>query len=249
MKNSLKILLISIFIFSIPLISYGADALYRLMHNDHDALVIAEITEIDDDHISFRVEKSIISVNDLNQSSKKKQIEIEEFTIRKKDFIISLFDTTDNDDSINSGDGFLISLNKEGYKKFKVAWGAYRVSSLNYETLDIVYPNDSPEWKVIDAAAIKYFVNSDGRETEFSFDGSTNTVKCGDKIIYNGSDIELDESNSYKEKLYNQEASKATVTSNDKVEETHKSSMSEGILSFLVAGFAILIVLLKAKKK
>lgn len=232
--------------------AFGADALYRLMHNDHDALVIAEVIEIDNEQIVFRVEKTIVSDKDLNMSSKIKQLKLDEFTMYKKNLSnIALYgDITSQEDFIKVGDAYLISLNKK-LNNFEVAWGAYKVSSLDFKTLDILYP-DSSQWKIMDATAIKYFINSDGSETEFSFDGSTNTVKSGDKVIYNGSESDSkDPNNSNIKEIENQEPSIEVVKNVDEGVKPSKpinNKLVNGILPFVLAGLAMLIVLIRARK-
>lgn len=67
------------------------------------------------------------------------------------------------------------------------------MDSLDYKNLSLVLPKDASVYLKMEAAAIKAFVNSDGKMTEFAFDGSTNTVYSGDKIIFDGSD-EVEES-------------------------------------------------------
>ena len=52
---------------------------------------------------------------------------------------------------------------------------------------------------MMEAAAIKAFINSDGEMTEFAFDGSTNTVYSGDEVIFDGS--ELEESSATEEEI------------------------------------------------
>jgi len=67
------------------------------------------------------------------------------------------------------------------------------VDSLDYKDLSLILPKDASVYLKMEAAAIKAFVNSDGEMAEFAFDGSTNTVYSGDKIVFDGSD-ELEES-------------------------------------------------------
>lgn len=71
--------LIIFFVFTINV--YAADALYRFMHNDHEALVLGEIVHIDEKFVSMRIEKTIVSAKDLNQSSPKKQVKLKNVDI------------------------------------------------------------------------------------------------------------------------------------------------------------------------
>ncbi|MBP7072067.1 MAG: hypothetical protein KBB40_01065 [Clostridia bacterium] len=174
---------------------YAADALYRFMHNDHDALVIGEIISADENAVKVRVEKSIISGRDLNVSSAKKQLKLVEAKIVPS-FSYNLFNNEEGS-SINSpavGDYVLLSLMKHG-ADFKIAWGAYKVDGPDYKNLSVVLPEDHDVWSQMEAAAIKAFVNSDGKITEFSFDGNTKTVYAGkdQTVIFAGEEGEAED--------------------------------------------------------
>lgn len=162
---------------------YAADALYRFMHNDHDALVVGEIISVDEGSVKVRVEKSIISSKDLNVSSAKNQLKLTEVKIIPP-FSYNLFYNKEGSsiDVPEAGDYVLLSLKK--YKAgFKIAWGAYKVDGLDYKDLSVVLPVDNDVWSQMEAAAINTFVNSDGKITEFSFDGDTKTVRAGEEQI------------------------------------------------------------------
>lgn len=60
------------------------------------------------------------------------------------------------------GDYVLVSLEKVG-NDFKVAWGAYKVNSLDYKNLSVVLPENAEVWSKMEAVAVETFVNSDGR--------------------------------------------------------------------------------------
>lgn len=57
------------------------------------------------------------------------------------------------------------------------------MDSLDYKNLSVVLPEEASMSSKMDAAAIKAFVNSDGKITEFSFDGDTKTVRAGEEGI------------------------------------------------------------------
>jgi len=169
---------------------YAADALYRLMHNDHDALVIGEIISADENDIKVRVEKGIISGKDLNVSSAKKQLKLVEAKIVSS-FSYNFFYNEYGNSIINPSVGDYVLLSLEKYETgFKIAWGAYKVDSLDYKNLSVVLPEDPNVWAKMEAAAIKAFVNSDGKVNEFSFDGYAKTVHAGEEqaVIFDGSD-------------------------------------------------------------
>lgn len=186
-KTFLILLLVSILL--IPMVVFGADALYRLMHNNQDALVIGEITKVNDNSLEFKVKKSIISGKDLNENSKLKQLDIDEFKLGNKELIrLHFFDNVENENEkefFKEGDFYLISLNKK-MTGYEIAWGMYKLSSSDYKTLDVLYGKNPSQWEIMEAMAIKEFVNSDGQENQFSFHGKDNTLKSGDRIIYDG---------------------------------------------------------------
>ncbi|MDD4504736.1 MAG: hypothetical protein PHS15_07915 [Clostridiaceae bacterium] len=166
---------------------YAADALYRFMHNDHDALVIGEIISADENDIKVRVEKGIISGKDLNVSSAKKQLKLVEAKIVSS-FSYNFFYNEYGNSIINPSVGDYVLLSLEKYETgFKIAWGAYKVDSLDYKNLSVVLPEDPNVWAKMEAAAIKAFVNSDGKVNEFSFDGEK-TVRAGEEqtVIFDG---------------------------------------------------------------
>ena len=61
---------------------------------------------------------------------------------------------------------------------------------MDYKTLSLILPENVGVGAMMDAAAIKAFINSDGQITEFSFDGNTKTVYSGDTVIFDGSGLE-----------------------------------------------------------
>ncbi|NLN49224.1 MAG: hypothetical protein GX154_09125 [Clostridiales bacterium] len=56
--------------------------------------------------------------------------------------------------------------------------------------MSVVLPENASIDAMMDAAAIKSFINSDGKITEYSFDGYKKTVYSGDTVIFDGSDLE-----------------------------------------------------------
>lgn len=167
---------------------YAADVLYRFMHNDHDALVIGEITSIDESGANVRVEKNIVSAKNLNEASPKRQLKLTEAKVALPFCYIGFYDE-DGGCTVNPsvGDYVLLSLKKAG-TGFKIAWGAYKVDSLNYKSLSVVLPESAQVSSKMNAAAVKAFVNSDGKITEFVFDCNTKTVYAGEErtVIFNG---------------------------------------------------------------
>ncbi|WP_353892247.1 hypothetical protein PRVXH_001579 [Proteinivorax hydrogeniformans] len=77
----------------------------------------------------------------------------------------------------------MASLFKKG-DTFEVAWVFYRVDSADYKTLNVLYHEGASIYAKMDAAAIKEFVNSDGTETNFSFDGQKGKVYLDEELIF-----------------------------------------------------------------
>jgi hypothetical protein len=169
-------------------IVYAADALYRFMHNDHDALIIGEITNIDENDADIRVVKIITGAKNLDGSNPRKQLELSQASVILP-FDYRGFYDADGSNTVDplEGDYVLLSLNKVG-PDFKVAWGAYKVDSLDYKNLSVVLPENPEVWPQMEVAAIKVFVNSDGQIAEFAFD--ENSVYAGEeKIVIFGEGI------------------------------------------------------------
>ncbi|MDD4569122.1 MAG: hypothetical protein PHE70_03215 [Tepidanaerobacteraceae bacterium] len=164
-------------------IAYAADALYRFMHNDHDALIIGEITHMDETGAKVKIAKGIVSAKNLNKNHPKKQLKLSEAKILMP-FSYQGFYNEDGSCTVDPcvGDHVLLSLKKDG-NNFKVAWGAYKVDSLDYEILSIILPENSRLWSRMEAAAIKAFINSDGQITEFAFDRDSKTVYAGEEKV------------------------------------------------------------------
>ena len=72
MKGFKRVFLLCSIILSmlLPVTAFAADSLYRLMHNDQQALPIAEVVESNEEIVEFKVEKSITSEKDLNKTKK-----------------------------------------------------------------------------------------------------------------------------------------------------------------------------------
>lgn len=154
------------------MVAYGADNEYRFTHNDHDTLIIGEITEIDGENAVIRASDYIVSSKDLNVSAKKKQLQLE--TV-KVDGLLEY----DNMKNAEAGDYVIVSLNKSG-NKYVVANGAFPVDSLDYKTLKVMAYSEAT------SAMLSDFVNSGGTYTEFAFSSGTVTRQYDgvDTVIY-----------------------------------------------------------------
>ncbi|WP_313757770.1 hypothetical protein [Tissierella sp.] len=188
------IALIFIFVLILNNNVYAADGLYRLMHNDHDALIVGEIISIDENDIKVSVEKNIISNKDLNNYAARKQLNLSEVNIISSFRYTFFYDENDNEGNPSVGDYVLMSVLKSG-KGFEIAWGAYKVDSIDYKNLSVILPRYVSMGYKMEAAAIKAFVNSDGEINEFFFDGNKEIVYAGEEktIIFDGNIQESEE--------------------------------------------------------
>ncbi len=150
--------------------AYAADAEYRFTHNDHDALIIGEITEFSNDTMVIKAVDYIVSTKDLNVNAKKKQLRPNVIKLTS-DSVKRLKENAGSGwgPKFEVGDSVVASLDKKG-SKFDIAWGFFKADSTDYKTLSV------EAYSPMTAAMIKDFINSGGKYTEFSFDGDTNTV-------------------------------------------------------------------------
>lgn len=226
------LLLVSIILtLLLPVTAFAADSLYRLMHNDQQALVIAEVVESNQQVVEFKVEKSIISEKDLNKSSKIPQLEIESFTLNREELTpIKFFENIEIDDAYKTGDTYLVSLNeKEEEEGYEVGIGVYKLDSSDYESADVLYPGNSPEWRIMEAMAVKEFINTDGAESEFTFDGDNKILRSGDRVVYDGKSADNKEAEEDEKDEDDKEEDKeeAEDVSGDKIEESQEKPQVE----------------------
>ena len=242
-KGSLYAVLVSIIIifFSIN-IGFAADAMYRLMHNDHDALIIGRIIAKSENEIKIEVVKQIISSKNLSAFASLKQIPLKG-TIR----VIKIHDynlhyNTNSSEKVSKiGDNVLVSLIKKG-DDFAIGWGIFKLNSMEYSTLKVLYPNEASKYVKMEAAALTAFVNSNGKENEFSFDGDTGKVYSRGKVIYDASTVAATESND--SELIMPLPHNATNTENTKLAVPR----IEILIVLATAGFGVWI-LIRVKKK
>lgn len=195
-KRFLTISIIFLVIFTGFNPAYAADAFYRLTHNDHDALVIGQIIAVSENNITLEIKKQIISTADLNVSDPKKQIPLQGvIEVRNPGDYIYL---QGSEATPQIGDYVLISINKKG-KSFAMAWGMYKVDSLDYKSLNVLYTEGASHFVIMDTVALKAFINSDGEKNNFSFDSSKGIVYSDGEIIYNANLISDESSNIIKD--------------------------------------------------
>ena len=133
-------------------------------------------------------------------------------------------------DTEPSIDDFGIFSVDKGVLVYKVKYGVYKADSGDYKTLKLIKTTDIPHSRRGDLAALQYYINSNGEEADFSFEGTTGYVtdKSGQrKVIYSATDEE-DKVGDGKEVQKNIEVSEDNSTNNktDKTVKVKKVSNS-----------------------
>ena len=107
---------------------FGMEDLTRLfMGNYHDTLVIGEVTSIDDGEVVIEVEDYIVSAHSVEAGAEGRQVRPE--VARVSGALDWLAD-------LEVGDYVIASLD-QSEDAFVVAWGIFKVDSLDYETLHV----------------------------------------------------------------------------------------------------------------
>jgi hypothetical protein len=136
------------------------------MHGDQDALVIGKITG----HKGSKYTVELIHVvsGELN---------------KKTITVISDFKYRFLEIDPNIEDYCVLSLDKSIWS-YKIKWGSYKVNSDNYKTLKFIKTGLSHSAKA-DLTALEWYINSDGKESDFYFEGTKVYLrrKNGDSII------------------------------------------------------------------
>ncbi len=231
-RNRVSVIIITIILLCFShIIVFGADNLYRLMHNDQQGLIIGQIIEIKEGFISTNINKQIISEEDMN-SPNIEQIPLEEVINIETVKNYSLFyGKKDPESKPQKGDYILASINRSG-KDFQSAWGIYKLDSEDYKTLNVLSPKNDYGAKM-EAVAIKTFINSDGVANEFSFDRSK--LYYDGKLIYDSAqDMSFIESDKGKEEA--NDISKKETAKGNVIFDGHESSLVLVLCLMIVIG-------------
>lgn len=170
MKRLFIGLIIIITIASNSISIFAADALYRMLHGDEhdnfrkdqDAFIVGQLLGKEDNKFKVKVLKV------LNGKMKSDTFKISD------DFVYSNFE---KDLKPDIDDYCVMSIKKTG-DYYKEAWGIYKASNGDYKTLKLIwkdtkYPNTNVELAdsyAGDIAAVEWYVNSDGKESDFYFE-------------------------------------------------------------------------------
>ena len=218
---------------------FAADILYLLTHNAHEALIIGEITEMDESFINIKVKNQITSSEDLEECNKVKQIKVSKNIRIKNPKEYNLFyRSTNKDDYITKGDYVLASIGREDGEEFEVVNGIYHVDTLDYKTLNVLSKKDDYSNRA-DAVAIKIFVNSNGRQSDFAFNQSR--LYCNNKLVYDASkDLTFINPNSNENGILKENL--------DLVTNKFVNLKLIAIIIFLVSLIVIFLIIMRVKK-
>ncbi len=150
----------------IPVTVFAGDALHRLTHNDQDGLYLAILEKMDDTELSFRVEESIVSVENMSQD-KWEPLEINHFRLKYSAIPeINMVGQRPEGDFFEVEEPYLVSLNKDG-EDFRVEWGIFKLEKDEEEKFHLASHEGMNEYEKSVAKTIEVFINSKGQKIEF----------------------------------------------------------------------------------
>ena len=140
---------------------YAGDVLARLTHGDQYSLVLGTVVSVSDTTARFKVE-TIISGESLP-------------SVVSVEVPGAFMEMLAPHMSLEPSDYAVLSLDKEA-TKYTMAWGFFKVSSLDIATLEIIEGPLPPG----DLAALQLYINSEGTEKDFYFIGTSAYVRHPD---------------------------------------------------------------------
>lgn len=231
MKKIFSSFIVLSFLFCFVLEGYAADQLHRVTHNDQDALIIGQIN---------RQEDSDYIVNVMHIISGK----LDETTIKvSKGFKYEHLNTNPSID-----DFAIFSLDKRALG-YKVKYGVYKSDSGDYKALKLIKTTDISHGQRGDVIALEYYINSNGEEGNFSFEGTTAYVtdKSGErKMIYSATDEE-EKIKEYQEVQKNIEAPQDNSTKDKtdtivKVKKVNNNSNESKNSNYIYIGLILIFI-------
>ncbi|MEN1761187.1 hypothetical protein [Anoxynatronum sibiricum] len=132
----------------------AADALYRMLHGEQTVLLLGEITGAGETQLDVKVIRTF-----QGKASADTILVDRHFTY---------FGMTSENGSPQVGDFAIMSLDREG-EAYRPAWYMARADSGHFRTLSLYYEEETGGRG--DLAALKYYVNTNGRHNDFYFDG------------------------------------------------------------------------------
>ncbi|MTI65534.1 MAG: hypothetical protein FH753_02935 [Firmicutes bacterium] len=191
--------------------TFGADIIYRLTHGDQYALVLATVEDVNENYIKVNVDKTLQG--------------------KKIEKVIKIFNDKDNFYWYKPKKGDYLVASIDRYKSnYKLKWGVFKVSSLDYKTLNIVESSLSSK----DNVMFNFYINSGCRINNFYLEDGKVFIK---------------DKNQKKIEIY-PEFSKDIHINNNETLSIEKAYEDKGY-NFLVIGIVILsfIVLLYSNRK
>lgn len=169
MRKTKKLWMISVAIMMVlfrfypPITAKAADAEFRMMHGEQDALVVGVIQEVTEEGCLLDVEHVITckAENTLNRTLPVEKIP-EEMLIEEIRYVYSYHVKTEPE----AGDSVVISVDKKG-SKWQQVWLALEVSSVDIATLETAQPENMTNSEY----AWQLFIRSDGEIVDFAYDG------------------------------------------------------------------------------
>jgi len=157
---------VAIILLTVPTATFAADALYRMLHGDvesfkqdQDAFIVGQL--IDKQRGKFTVKGLKVLSGKVNADS----------ILVSDDFTYGWDIATPK---VN--DFCVFSLKKTG-DYYKKAWGIFKATSGDYNTLTLEPLNAPTPGLLGDLACIQWYVNSGGTENDFYFNSSTAYVR------------------------------------------------------------------------
>ncbi|SMP51749.1 hypothetical protein [Anoxynatronum buryatiense] len=132
----------------------AADALYRMLHGEQTVLLLGEITGAGETQLDVKVIRTF-----QGKASADTILVDRRFTY---------FGMTSENGSPQVGDYAVMSLDLEG-EAYRPAWYMAKADSGHFRTLSLHYEEETGGRG--DLAALKYYVNTNGRHQDFYFDG------------------------------------------------------------------------------
>ena len=134
----------------------AADGLYRMLHGQQTVLLLGEITEATETQVAVRV------IVTFQGKASGDTIQVD------SDF--TYLGMTPENGRPQAGDYAVMSLDRQG-DSYRAAWYMAKADSGHFRTLSLYYEEAASGGKG-DLAALKYFVNTNGRHKDFYFEGN-----------------------------------------------------------------------------
>lgn len=175
MKKLIVALCIVIILLIVPEVTYAADPLYRMLHGevesfkqDQDAFIVGQLLDKQGDMFTVKVLK-VLSGKVISDS-----------------ILVSADFTYGWEKAIPKVNDFCVfSLKKTG-DYYKKAWGIFKATNGDYNTLKLEQLNAPIPWLLGDLACIQWYVNSEGKENDFYGHNTTWYVRRP-----NGQDVQI----------------------------------------------------------